>query len=81
MDDRQLNPLKTGMLFVAPGLIMDRSVMELPHHSDHLSRLKADVGLNVIEEELAPVARPIGSFHQLLVRISEFFYRRRAAST
>ena len=29
MDDRQLNPLKTGVLFVAPGQIMDPGIMKL----------------------------------------------------
>ena len=53
MDDRQLNPLKTGVLFVAPGQIMDPGIMKMPHHPDHLSRLKADVGLDVLEAELA----------------------------
>jgi hypothetical protein len=82
MDDRQLNPLKTGVLFVAPGQIMDHpGIMKLPRHRDHLSRLKADVGLDALEAELAPVARPSWSFHQLLDRIGEFFYRRRAASS
>ena len=80
MDDRQLNPLKTGMLFVAPGQIMDPGIMKLPHYPSQLSRLKADVGLDALEAELAPVARPSWSFHQLLDRIGEFFYRRRAAS-
>ena len=42
MNDRQLNPLKTGMLFVAPGQIMDPGIMKLPHYPNHLSRLKAD---------------------------------------
>jgi hypothetical protein len=83
MDDRQLNPLKTGALFVAPGQIMDPGIMKLPHHHrpDHLSRLKADVGLDALEAELAAVSQPSWSFHQLLDRIGEFFYRRRAAST
>jgi len=81
MDDRQLNPLKTGVLFVAPGQIMDPGIMKLPRHRDHLSWLKADVGLDALEAELAPVARPSWPFHQLLDRIGEFFYRRRAAAT
>ena len=83
MDDRQMNPLKTGVLFVAPGQIMDPGIMKLPHHHhpDHLSRLKADVGLDALEAELAPVARPSWSFHQLLDRIGEFFYRQGPAST
>ena len=29
MDDRQLNPLKTGVLFVAPGQIMDPGIMKM----------------------------------------------------
>ena len=33
MDDRQLNPLKTGVVFVGPGQIMDPGIMKLPHHS------------------------------------------------
>ena len=81
MDDRQLNPLKTGVLFVAPGQIMDPGIMKLPHHPDHLSRLKADVGLDALEAELASVAQPNRSFRQLLEQIGDFFYRRRPAST
>lgn len=81
MDDRQLNPLKTGVLFVAPGQIMDPAIMKLPHHPDHLSRLKADVGLDALEAELAPGAQPSWSFRKLLERISEFSYRRGPAST
>ena len=81
MDDRQLNPLKTGVLFVAPGQIMDPGIMKLPHHPDHLSRLKADVGLDALEAELAPVAQPSWSFRQLLERIGEFVGRRRPAPT
>jgi hypothetical protein len=41
----------------------------------------ADVGLDALEAELAPVSRPSWSFRQLLDRIGEFFYRRGAAST
>ena len=81
MDDRQMNPLKTGVLFVAPGQIMDPGIMKLPHHPDHLSRLKADVGLDALEAELPAVSQPSWSFRQWLERIGEFFYRRRAAST
>jgi len=81
MDDRQPNPLKTGVLFVAPGQIMDPGTMKLPHHPDHLSRLRADAGLGALEAELAPVARASWSFRQLLERISEFSYRRGPAST
>jgi hypothetical protein len=81
MDDRQLNPLKTGVLFVAPGQIMDPGIMKLPHHPDHLSRLKADVGLDALEAELAAAAQPSWSFGHLLEQISQFFYRRGHAST
>jgi hypothetical protein len=80
MDDGQLNPLKTGVLLVAPGQIMDPDIMKRPRYPDHLSRLKADVGLDALEAELASVAWPSWSFHQALDRIGEFFYRRRAAS-
>ena len=81
MDDRQLSPLKTGVLFVAPGQIMDPSIMKLPHHPDHLSRLKADVGLDMLEAELAAVAKPGWSFRQWLERIGKFIERRRPAPT
>jgi hypothetical protein len=81
MDDRQLNPLKTGVLFVAPGQIMDPGIMKLPHHPDHLSRLKADVGLDALEAELAAVSQPSWSFRQWLERIGEFVGRRRPAPT
>ena len=33
MDDRQLNLLKTGMMFVAPGQIMDPGIMKLQRYS------------------------------------------------
>ena len=79
MDDRQLNPLKTGVLFVAPGQIMDPSIMKLPHHSDHLSRLKADVGLDALESERAPI---LGwSFRQLLEQIRHFTTAKRFSHT
>jgi hypothetical protein len=81
MDDRQPNPLKTGVLFVAPGQIMDPSIMKLPHHPDHLSRLKADVGLDALEVELATVSQPNWSFRQWLERIGQFVRRRRPAPT
>jgi hypothetical protein len=82
MNDAQLNPLKTGMLFVAPGQIMDHGIMKLPHYPNHLSRLKADVGLDTVgAADLAPAARPSWSLHQLLDRIGEFFYRQGPAST
>jgi hypothetical protein len=81
MDDRQLNPLKTGMLFVAPGQIVDPGIMKLPRHPDHLSRLKADVGLDALETQLAAVSRPSRSFRQWLERIGEFVVRRRTAPT
>ena len=48
MDDWQMNPLKTGALFVAPGQIMDPGIMKMAHRPDHLSRLKADVGLDAL---------------------------------
>ena len=79
MDDWQMNPLRTGALFVAPGQIMDPGIMKMPHHADHLSRLKADVGLDVLEAELAFELRDRWSFRQLLERIAEFFYRGRPA--
>ena len=79
MDDRQLNPLKTGALFVAPGQIMDPGIMKLRRHPDHLSRLKADVGLDVLEAELSAEALPSWSFRQWLERIGEFVGRRRPA--
>ena len=75
MDDRELNPLKTGVLFVAPGQIMDPGIMKLPRRPDHLSRLKADVGLDALEAELDSVP-PSWSFRGLLEQIGQFFYRR-----
>jgi hypothetical protein len=81
MDDKHLNPLKTGVLFVAPGQIMDPGLMTLLDHPDHWSRLKADVGLDVLEAELAAVSQPSWSFRQWLERFSEFFGRQRPAPT
>ncbi len=81
MDDWQMNPLKTGALFVAPGQIMDPGIMKMAHRPDHLSRLKADVGLDALEAELAFELRDRWSLRRLLERIAEFFYRGRPAST
>jgi hypothetical protein len=81
MDDWQMNPLRTGALFVAPGQIMDPGIMKLPHHPDHLSRLKADVGLDALEAELAFELRDRWSLRQLLDQVGAFFYRRGPAST
>ena len=81
MDDRQLNPLKTGALFVAPGQIMDPGIMKVSHRPDHLSRLKADVGLDALEAELAAASEHSWSFRQWLGRIGEFVQRRRPAPT
>ena len=81
MRDSLMNPLKTGVLFVAPGQIMGAGIMELPHHLDHLSRLKADVGLDALEAKPAAVSQPSWSFRQWLERISEFVGRRRPAPT
>ena len=59
MDNRQLNPLKTGALFVAPGQIMDPGIMKLRRYPDHLSRLRADAGIT----ELEPAVAPLGKMH------------------
>ena len=81
MIDRELNPLKTGVLFDAPGQIMDPAIMMLPHRPDHVSRLKADVGLDALEAELTLAVQPSWSFGHLLEQIGQFFYRRGPAST
>ena len=81
MDDRQLSPLKTGALFVAPGQIMDPGIMKVSRRPDHLSRLKADVGLDALEAELEAASEPSWPFRQWLGRIGEFVQRRRPAPT
>jgi len=81
MDDSLMNPLKTGVLFVAPGQIMDPGIMKLPHRPDHLSRLRADVGLDVLEAELAPVAQRSWSFRRLLERLRPNLLRKLPAPT
>ena len=81
MDDRHLGHLRSGVLFVAPGQIMDPGIMKLPHHSDHLSRLKSDAGLDLVEAELDTAAQPSWSLRQVLEHIREFFYRQGPAST
>jgi hypothetical protein len=79
MNDRQLNPLKTCVLFVVPGQIMDPGIMKLPRYPNHLSRLRADAGLDALEAELDRVAQPGWSFRQLLEQIGMFLCRRGAA--
>ena len=66
MDDRRLNPLKTGVLFVVPGQIMDPAIMNLPRYPNERSRLRADVGLDVLEAEVAPAAQRSWSYQRLL---------------
>jgi len=70
MDDRQLNPLKTGALFVVPGQIMDPGIMKLPRYPNERSRLRADVGLDVVEAEAAPAAQWSLSFRWFLAQLS-----------
>ena len=65
MDDRQLNHLKTGALFVVPGQIMDPGIMKLPRYPNERSRLSADVGLDVLEAEVAPAAQRSWSYRWL----------------
>ena len=76
MDDRQLNPLKTGVLFVVPGQIMDPGIMKLPRHRDHLSRLRADAGIDDVELAPAPAARRTWSIRPLLERVADLARRR-----
>ena len=81
MDDSLMNPLKTGVLFVAPGQIMDPGIMKRPRYPDYMSGLRADVGLDVFEAELAVAARPSWSLRQLLERIADLVRRRESATT
>ncbi|HXV22838.1 MAG TPA: hypothetical protein VED46_01125 [Alphaproteobacteria bacterium] len=82
MLDLLMNPLKTGVMFVAPGRIMDPGVMRVPQHGhDHVSRLRADMGLDGLEAGSAPTLRPSWSFRQLLEQLGGFAGRRRPAHT
>jgi hypothetical protein len=58
---------------------MDPSIMKIPHHSDHLSRLKADVGLDALEAELAPIRG--WSFRGVLEQIRHFTTGKRFSHT
>jgi hypothetical protein len=51
MDYRQSNHLNTGALFVAPGQIMYPGIATLPRYPSHVSRLRSDVGLDLLEAE------------------------------
>jgi hypothetical protein len=77
MDDGQLNPLKTGVLFVAPCQIMGPGIMTVPHHRAYPSSLGADLDLDALEAELDWIARPSWSFRQLREQVSQFFCRRK----
>jgi hypothetical protein len=77
MNYRQLDHLKTGALFVAPGQIMDPRIMTLPHRP---SRLEIDVGLDALEAEPAVAAEPGWSFRLLLEQVGQFLHRRAPAS-
>src|SRR5262249_46956600 len=69
MDDRRLNHLKTGALFVAPGQIMDPGIMKLPRYPNERSRLRADVAREVLEADVAPAPHAGCSFRWLLGRL------------
>jgi hypothetical protein len=77
------NHLKTGALFVAPGQIMYPGITALPRHPNHVSRLHADIGLDLLEAEpeQALTAHSRWSFDHLREHIGQFFYRRGPAST
>ena len=81
MNDRQLNRLKTGVLFVAPGQIMDPGIMKLSRYPNHLSRLRADVGIDELEAAIAPPARRSRSIRPLLERIADLARRRETSPT
>ena len=81
MDDQQLNPLKTGVLFVAPGQIMDPGIMKLWRYPDHLSRLRADAGITELEPAVAPPAQRTWSIRPLLERIRDLAGRREPSPT
>jgi hypothetical protein len=81
MNCRELNHLKTGVLFVAPGQIMDPEIMKLRRRPDYLSRLRADAGLDALEAEQAPVAPRSWSLRQMLQQLGDFVRRRRPAPT
>ena len=79
MNSRELDPLKTGALFVAPGQIMDPEIMKLRRRPDYRSRLRADVGLDALEAEQDPVGQRSWSLRQLLEQLGDLFRRRRGA--
>ncbi len=81
MLDLLMNPLKTGVMFVAPGQIIDPGITRVPHGHDHMSRLQTDVGFDALEAERAPALRPSWSFRQLLERFDGIARRRRPAHT
>jgi hypothetical protein len=60
---------------------MDPGIMKLPHHPDHVSRLKSDVGLDLVEAERDTAAQPSWSFRQLLEQLGEFFSHQKPTST
>jgi len=79
MDDRHLNPLQTGVLFVAPGQIMDPGLMKWSRYPDHISRLRVDMGVDALEIDSG--ARPAWSIRQLVERIADLVRRREPAPT
>jgi hypothetical protein len=81
MDDWQLNPLKTGVLFVVPGQIMDPGIMKRSRYPSHLSRLRADAGIEELEAAVAPPAQRTWSIGPLLERIRDLARRREPAAT
>jgi hypothetical protein len=55
--------------------------MKPRHRPDHLSRLDADVGLDLPESEPVPAGKPAWSFRPLMEQLGAFFYRQWPAST
>ena len=76
MDDSLMNPLNTGVMFVAPGQIMDPLIMRPSHRPDYLSRLGADIGVDVRDLVPAPTTERSWSLRRLLERLPRIAQRR-----
>jgi len=68
MDDSEVNPMKTGLMFDPLGATMYPSAASPSRSPDHLARLAADIGVDVRDLVPAPRTERRWSFRRLLER-------------
>ncbi len=85
MNDSEMNPMKTGLMFVPLGQAMSPGWPSASPRRDHLAELPAELeaagGNGATAPASEPQTRARPTFGSLLERFAEFARRRRPATT